>query len=198
MSETIEKRLNKFRWESGRRSHSSDRVLRAMYADAMKAHSNGDYDLAIDLVRSQNDWSENSQAQRILGHALFAKGNVHEAVDAYRCAFLINQNDPISAADDKINEAAALANLNDYTAAKDALDEALILRPGYDVARIGIIGLFNRQELWHELELFLVSQIKDEPTFATNQKLVEHLNNDTDFIGVRAIIERIQNEEKDA
>ena len=191
MATKLERMLNKGRWEASRRAQRSHGVITEDYVDALNAHIEGDYAQAIRLTRLVPGWEEHPAAHRIIGLAEEGRGNAEAAVEAHMTARMLNLEHPAAQAGDEINLASALIALGDNDRALDAYMRAFSIDNKSLTAPIGIIAVLNRQGRHDELHRFLVDLMSADPQVAQNVVFKDHLSNDTDFIGVRDMVESI-------
>ena len=73
-----------------------------------------------------------------------------------------------------------------------AYERAFALKPDWLTAPLGIISVLNRQGRQTDLHQFLTELLAADTGVASNVVFLDHLENDTDFIGVKNIVERIK------
>ena len=192
MATKIENMLNKGRWEASRRPQRSSGVITDDYAEALNAHISGDFEQAIFRAQSVLGWKRSAAAHRIIGLAQEGAGNAEAAVAAHKSARKINKNQPEAQAGDEINLASAYVAFGDNESALAAYERAFALKPDWLTAPLGIISVLNRQGRQTDLHQFLTELLAADTGVASNVVFLDHLENDTDFIGVKNIVERIK------
>lgn len=196
MTTKIENMLNKGRWEASRRPQRSSGVITDEYQEALNAHIDGDFARAIALVQLVPGWNEHPAAHRIIGLAAEGKGDAEVAIKAHMTARELNSGHPEAQAGDEINLASAWVTLGDTDRALDAYERAFSLEPNWLAAPLGIISVLNRQDRRAELHQFLTELMTADPNVANNVVFLDHLKNDTDFIGVEELVNRIKTEKE--
>lgn len=196
MTTKIENILNKGRWEASRRPQRSSGVITDEYQEALNAHIDGDFAQAIALVKLIPGWQQHPAAHRIIGLAEEGKGNAEAAIKAHMTARDLNSGHSEAQAGDEINLASAWVALGDTDSALDAYKRAFSLEPKWLAAPLGIISVLNRQGRRAELHHFLAELMTADPNVANNVVFLDHLKNDTDFIGVKELVDQIEAEKE--
>lgn len=196
MTIKIENMLNKGRWEASRRPQRSSGVITDEYQEALNAHIAGDFAQAIALARLVPGWRQHPAAHRIIGLAEEGKGNADAAIKAHMTARDLNAGHSEAQAGDEINLASAWVALGETDSALDAYKRAFFLEPNWLAAPLGIISVLNRQGRRAELHQFLAELMAADPNVANNVVFLDHLKNDTDFIGVEALVDQIKAEKE--
>jgi tetratricopeptide (TPR) repeat protein len=129
-----------------------------------------------------------AEAWRILGHAEHGRGNFEKAVEAHLHSRRLHADDDTAAAEDEENLAAVFSSMKHYDAAWQATERAFELSPGSLMAWIAKISILNRQQRRDELKPLLCDLFAEKPDVLENSMFVDHLENDTDFIGLGGLI----------
>lgn len=191
MATKIENMLNKGRWEASRRPQRSSGVITGEFTEALNAHISGDFAGAIQRAQSVPDWENHPAAHRIIGLAMEGLGEIDDAIEAHKTALALNEGYPERQAGDEINLASAYTARGENERALTAYERAFHLQPNWLAAPLGIISILNRGQRKAELFQFLTDVLSADSSIRENAVFLDHLENDTDFIGVKDMIDMI-------
>ncbi|MGA7809766.1 hypothetical protein [Bradyrhizobium sp.] len=196
MPTKLETAFRKFSWETSRRASLSGLITEPLLEHALQLHIAGRYEEALAELAQIPEETRPSAAWRILGHAEHGRGNHEAAIVAHIKSRAMNEarGDPSSASDDEVNLAAVLISMRRYEDAWEATERARTLAPRNPASWLPRISILNRQERAAELERELRTLLREMPEFADSSRFRDHLENDTDFIGVADLIANIRRE----
>jgi tetratricopeptide (TPR) repeat protein len=196
MSTKLETAFRKFSWETSRRASLSGLITEPLLEHALQLHIAGRYEEAIAELAQIPDEKRGSPAWRIVGHAEHGRGNHEIAIAAHMKSRAVNKakGDLSSVCDDEVNLAAVLISMRRYEDAWEATERARTVAPRNPASWLPRISILNRQGRAAELEKELRTLLREMPEFADSSRFRDHLENDTDFIGVADLIARIRRE----
>jgi tetratricopeptide (TPR) repeat protein len=184
----IDANIRRFRWEASKRARRTGRISGAASKKALQLHIEGRYEEAIAEIEQIPLLERSAEAWRVLGLAEHGKGNFEAALAAHDKSFRLHGGDPAAAAEDQENIAAVFTTMNDYEEAWGAADRAAQLAPRRLMTWIAKISILNRQAKREQLQTILRQLLAENPHVLQDPFFNDHLNNDTDFIGVQKLI----------
>jgi len=198
----LEADIRKFRWEASKRAQLSGLIKTPQLERALELHIAGRYEDTIAEIERIPHPDRSAEAWRILGHAEHGLGNFEAALAAHRKARDLHARDASASADDasaddasaddEVNLAAVLISMKNYDAAWEATERALRLSPKNVMPWTPRIAILNHQERHDELRQLLRGLLAEKPEVLESPVLLNHLENDTDFIGVDEMIETLK------
>lgn len=185
MISKLEKVQRKIKWESGLRVQRSPDSIGPELEGAFKAHAAGEYEEVIKQAQSLDNWEARADAWRLIGHAELGLGNASKALTAHKKAREINSGKAKNSAEDEINIASAHVALGEYDEALQSAERALGLAPRMFAPWMTIVGILNRQKQYARLNQLLEYLLENVKELTEHPIFIDHLENDTDFIGVK-------------
>lgn len=192
MPNALDSRMRRFAWDASRRAARSGRINGPMLEHALQLHIAGRYEDAITEIERIPEVERSAAAWRILGHAEHGRGNHDAAVAAHLKARHLHGEDREAASDDEVNLAAVFMSMKQYVEAWAATERARQLAPDSESPWLPRISILNRQGRSTDLELELRALLVERPDFVESARFRDHLENDTDFIGVGNMIARLK------
>jgi tetratricopeptide (TPR) repeat protein len=187
----LEADVRKFRWEASKRARRTGRIKAPQVKRALNLHVAGRYEDAIAVIESIPVSDRSAEAWRVLGHAEHGRGNFDMAVEAHRNSRRLHSDNASAAAEDEENLAAVFSSMRKYDAAWQATERAFRLSPHSLMAWIAKISILNRQQRRDELRTLLCELLAEKPDVLENSRFIDHLRNDTDFIGVNSLVQNM-------
>lgn len=193
MVSKLEKVQRKIKWESNLRAQRSPDSISVELEESLKAQIAGDYEDSIKRIHSLDNWKAQASAWRLIGHAELGLGNAAKALVAHQTARELNEGKTKASAEDEVNIASAQAAMGNYSEALQSAKRALQLAPRMFAPWLTMIGVLNRQKNNDELDQLLEYLLKNVKDFKQNPILIDHLENDVDFIGIKNKLVEIEN-----
>lgn len=195
MPTKTEAALRRFSWDLARRAKRTREINEPAVEAALSEHIAGRYESAIAAIAAIPEAERKAGAWRVLGHAEHGRGNYDAALAAHLKSFHLHGSDPEAASDDQVNMAAVFMSMKRYEDAWAATEMAEQLAPESPSPWLPRISLLNRQERRSELEKALRRLVSERLDFVVSSRFRDHLEQDTDFIGVSDMIAQIRRQQ---
>jgi tetratricopeptide (TPR) repeat protein len=190
MAVDLAEAMRRVQWNANKRSADpSPRIPEDLLTRLRTLHAQGAYEAAIEALLKESSWETDPLSWRLIGLCALGLRRYSEARSAFSEARRLNTFEIVK---DEVNAAATFLSENAYDEAERVAKRAHTLAPSLASPVICLLSIYNRAQRFDDLKYLIETVNVTQPNILSDSDFLERVANDTDLIGVGAIVAATQ------
>jgi tetratricopeptide (TPR) repeat protein len=186
MAVSLKEAVRQVQWNANKRTTKpTPRVGEQVFERAWEARERGAYEEGIEIIEGAPAWKADPRAWRTVGLCRLGLKQHLDARKAFEEAIRLNT---LESAKDEVNKAAVQLDEGAFDEAEQTAKRARQLAPKDAIAVVCLLSIYNRTRRQKDIELLISELSMAQPEILSDPHFLERLANDTDLIGVSAIV----------